>query len=179
MLDLKINTDIFNLENETFPQEERLLGNKYSINLPARHMLKGKERHSWINIINPFRGTLIGGTPGAGKSYFVIRHIIDQHIRKGFAMLIYDFKYDDLSKIAYNKLLEYGNRSFYVINFDKIMHRSNPLEPETMFDITDAMEAARTIMLGLNREWIKKQGDFFCGIANAFCYGFDLVFEEV
>jgi type IV secretory pathway TraG/TraD family ATPase VirD4 len=103
----------------------------------------------------------VGGSPGAGKSYFVIRHIITQHIQKGFAMLIYDFKYDDLSKIAFNALSRHGGRAFYVINFENIMHRSNPLEPDTMQDITDAMESARTIMLGLNREWIKKQGDFF------------------
>jgi hypothetical protein len=104
MLKLKLGADIFNKENETFPQEERLLENEYSINLPAKYQLKGKERDSWINIINPFRGTLVGGSPGAGKSYFVIRHIITQHIRKGFSMLIYDFKYDDLSRIAYNAL---------------------------------------------------------------------------
>ncbi len=161
MLKLKLGQDIFNKENETFPQEERLLENEYSINLPAKYQLKGKERDSWINIINPFRGTLVGGSPGAGKSYFVIRHIITQHIRKGFSMLIYDFKYDDLSKIAFNALRKHGGRSFYVINFENIMHRSNPLEPDTMLDITDAMESARTIMMGLNREWIKKQGDFF------------------
>jgi len=76
-------------------------------------------------------------------------------------MLIYDFKYDDLSKIAYNVLLTEGGRSFYVIDFENIMHRSNPLEPDTMTDITDAIESSRTVMLGLNREWIKKQGDFF------------------
>jgi hypothetical protein len=161
MLKLKLGGDIFNKENETFPQEERLLENEYSINLSASYQLKGKERSSWINIINPFRGTLVGGSPGAGKSYFVIRHIITQHIQKGFSMLIYDFKYDDLSKIAYNALLQYGGRQFFVINFEKIMHRSNPLEPQTMTDITDAIESSRTIMLGLNREWIKKQGDFF------------------
>ena len=161
MLKLKLGSDIFNKDNETFPQEERMLENEYSVNLPAKYRLKGKERNSWINIINPFRGTLVGGSPGAGKSYFVIRHIITQHIRKGFSMLIYDFKYDDLSRIAYNALRKHGGRSFYVINFEKIMHRSNPLEPETMLDITDAIESARTIMLGLNREWIKKQGDFF------------------
>jgi len=161
MLKLKLAGDIFNKENETFPQEERFLENEYSINLPAKYQLKGKERDSWINIINPFRGTLVGGSPGAGKSYFVIRHIITQHIKKGFSMLIYDFKYDDLSRIAYNALRQHGGRSFYVINFEKVMHRSNPLEPDTMTDITDAIESSRTVMLGLNREWIKKQGDFF------------------
>lgn len=164
----KLSKDIFNTDNETFPQEERLLENEYSINLPAKYNLKGKIRESWINIVNPMRGLLVSGSPGAGKSYFVIRHVIDQHLKKGFSMMIYDFKFDDLSKIAYNKLMMYkGNYkvkpAFYVINFDDLnrSHRCNPLEPQGMQDITDAAEASRTIMMGLNREWIRKQGDFF------------------
>jgi len=162
------NKDIFNKENETFPQEERLLENEYSINLPARYHLKDKVRNSWINIINPFRALMVLGTPGSGKSYFVIRHVITQHIRKGFTMFIYDFKFDDLSKITYNTWLKYKHLypippQFYVINFDDLSrtHRCNPLEPSAMTDITDAAESARTILLGLNKEWIKRQGDFF------------------
>jgi hypothetical protein len=162
------SNDIFNKENETFPQEERLLENEYSINLPARYHLKDKVRNSWINIINPFRALMVLGTPGSGKSYFVIRHVITQHIRKGFTMFIYDFKFDDLSKITYNTWLKYKHLypippQFYVINFDDLTrtHRCNPLEPSAMTDITDAAESARTILLGLNKEWIKRQGDFF------------------
>lgn len=158
--------DVFNALNETFPQEERLLENEYSINLPARYCLKEKVRASWINIINPFRGLLVLGTPGSGKSYFVIRHVITQHIAKGFSMFVYDFKYDDLSKIVYNTFEKFKHAyavtpECYFISFDDIMHRCNPLDPFGMEDITDASESARTILLGLNREWIKKQGDFF------------------
>lgn len=160
--------EVFNHLNETFPQEQRLLENEYSVNLPTRFRVQKKVFSGWLNIINPFRATLVVGTPGAGKSYFVIRHIITQHLNKGFSMFVYDFKYDDLSRIAYNNLIK--NRSsysifpkFYTINFDNLetSHRCNPLEPSTMTDITDASESSRTIMLGLNREWIKKQGDFF------------------
>jgi hypothetical protein len=166
LLKLSLRHDIFNKRNESFPQEERLLENEYSINLPAKYVIRGKERQSWINFINPFRSVLVIGTPGAGKSYFVIRHIITQHIKKGFSMFIYDFKYDDLSRIAYNTLRHHSANykvkpEFFVINFDEIYHRCNPLDPSTMFDITDATESSRTIMLGLNRDWIKKQGDFF------------------
>ncbi|WP_413670087.1 conjugal transfer protein MobC [Mucilaginibacter sp. Mucisp86] len=168
ILQLKFKGDIFNKLNETFPQEERLLENEYSVNLPARYNLKGKIRKSWINIINPFRALLVVGTPGAGKSYFVIRHVITQHIRKGFTSFIYDFKFDDLSVIAYNTFLKYKHLypvepKFYVINFDdlSLSHRCNPLYPDSMTDITDATESSRTIMLGLNREWIRKQGEFF------------------
>jgi len=163
------NKDIFNKANETFPQEERMLQNEYSVNLPAQYNLKGKIISSWINFINPMRGLLVMGSPGAGKSYFIIQHIIKQHIEKGFSMFIYDFKYDDLSRIAYNHFLKFKSKGyvvepqFYVINFDDLnrCHRCNPLDPKNMTDITDAVESARTIMLGLNRSWIKRQGEFF------------------
>ncbi|MBA8987533.1 conjugal transfer protein MobC [Sphingobacterium cellulitidis] len=156
--------DIFNLQNQTFPQQEDLLENDFSINLPFEYRLRNRKRFGWINIINPFRATLVLGNPGSGKSYYVIRHIISQHIKKGFSMLVYDFKYDDLSKIAYHHWMM-GERkmNFYRIDFDNLSrtHRCNPLEPSAMDDITDAAESARTILLGLNREWVKRQGDFF------------------
>ncbi|NVM66701.1 uncharacterized membrane protein YgdD (TMEM256/DUF423 family) [Mucilaginibacter sp. SG538B] len=164
----RLSGDIFNRDNETFPQEERLLENEYSVNLPTRYRLRGKWRVGWLNIINPFRSTAVIGSPGAGKSYFLIRHFITQHIRKGFAMFVYDFKMPDLSVIAYNTWLKYKGGykvtpDFYSINFDDLAHshRCNPLDPSAMHDITDAVESARTILLGLNREWVKKQGDFF------------------
>lgn len=162
------NNDIFNKENESFPQEERLLENEYSINLPAIYHLKGKVRKSWVNIINCFRSLLVLGSPGSGKSYFIIRHVITQHLSKGFSMFVYDFKFDDLSVITYNHYLKNKHHytvkpDFYVINFDDLTrsHRCNPLDKENMLDITDAAESARTILMGLNREWIKRQGDFF------------------
>ncbi len=164
----RLDTNVFNSLNETFPQEERKIINEYSINLPSRYNLKGKIRSSSINIINPFRGLLVIGSPGSGKSWFIIQHVIKQHIEKGFCMFIYDFKYDDLTKITYNWLELNKNKyakppSFYMINFDDLTksHRCNPLDPQAMHDITDATESARAILLGLNREWIKKQGDFF------------------
>jgi DNA-binding transcriptional regulator YbjK len=168
LIKLNLGDDVFNSLNETFPQEERLISNEFSINLPARYNLKGRVRKNWINIINPFRGLLVIGSPGSGKSWFVIQHVIKQHIEKGFALFVYDFKYDDLSRIVYNWLQQNKHNysvkpSFYVINFDNlsVSHRCNPLDPNSMNDITDATESARTILLGLNREWINKQGDFF------------------
>lgn len=168
LLQVRLSKDVFNSLNETFPQQEAKIENAYSINLPANYNLKGKIRNSWINIINPFRGLLVTGSPGAGKSWFVVQHIIKQHIEKGFCMFIYDFKYDDLTRITYNWLQRNKHRypvtpAFYLINFDDLStsHRCNPLDPQSMHDITDATESARTILLGLNREWIRKQGDFF------------------
>ncbi len=160
--------DVFNNENESFQQETKLMQNEYSVNLPTKFYYKNKWNDGWINIVNPFRATIVLGTPGSGKSYAIVNNYIKQQIEKGFSMYIYDFKFDDLSTIAYNHLLKNGDKykvqpKFYVINFDdpRKSHRCNPLNPDFMTDISDAYEAAYTIMLNLNRSWIQKQGDFF------------------
>lgn len=160
--------DVFNDENESFMQETRLLANEYSVNLPTRFRYQRKTYSGWINVINPFRASLILGTPGSGKSYAIINNYIRQQIEKGFAAYIYDFKYPDLSIIAYNQLLKHKDKyarpvGFYVINFDdpRYSHRCNPLNPSFLSDIADAYESAYVIMLNLNKSWIQKQGDFF------------------
>ncbi|MBD3905399.1 YWFCY domain-containing protein [Chryseobacterium sp. Ch-15] len=168
LLKTNLMTDVFNSENESFQQETKLLYNEYSINLPTKFYYKGVWHQGWINVVNPFRATIVLGTPGSGKSYAVVNNYIRQHIEKGFAMYIYDFKFDDLSTIAYNHLLNHSDAykikpKFYIINFvdPRKSHRCNPLNPNFMTDISDAYEAAYTIMLNLNRSWIQKQGDFF------------------
>jgi len=160
--------DVFNLENESFMQETRLMENEYSVNLPTRFWYKKKQHSGWINVVNPFRATIVLGTPGSGKSYAVVNNFIKQQISKGFALYLYDYKFDDLSTIAYNTLLKNMDKyevppQFYVINFDNPAksHRCNPIAPEFMTDISDAYESAYTIMLNLNKSWIQKQGDFF------------------
>ena len=125
--------DVFNTENESFMQETRLMENEYSVNLPTRFYYKKKWNNGWINVVNPFRASMVLGTPGSGKSYAIVNNYIKQQIEKGFAMYIYDYKFPDLSEIAYNHLLQH----------------------------LDAYESAYTIMLNLNRSWIQKQGDFF------------------
>ncbi|MGE8514454.1 MAG: conjugal transfer protein MobC [Chryseobacterium culicis] len=168
LLHTNLMDDVFNNENESFQQETRLMKNEYSVNLPTKFYYKGKWNNGWINIVNPFRASIVLGTPGSGKSYAIINNYIKQQIEKGFSMYIYDFKFDDLSTIAYNHLLKYRDKyqvqpKFYVINFDdpRKSHRCNPLNPDFMTDISDAYEAAYTIMLNLNKSWIQKQGDFF------------------
>ncbi|GHT32232.1 conjugal transfer protein TraG [Bacteroidia bacterium] len=160
--------DVFNLENESFMQETRLMENEYSVNLPSRFFYRKKWNRGWINVVNPFRASIVLGTPGSGKSYAVVNSFIKQQIDKGFAQYIYDFKFPDLSIIAYNHLLNNRNGyrkepTFYVINFDdpSRSHRCNPINPSFMTDISDAYESAYTIMLNLNRTWVQKQGDFF------------------
>lgn len=164
----KLLDDVFNYENESFEQESRLIENEYSINLPTRYYYQGKMHNGWINVVNPFRATIVLGTPGSGKSFAVINNFIKQQIAKGFSLYLYDYKFNDLSIIAYNALLANIDKysvtpKFYVINFDNPAnsHRCNPIAPEFMTDISDAYESAYTIMLNLNKSWIQKQGDFF------------------
>ena len=160
--------DVFNMENESFMQETRLMENEYSVNLPTRFYYKKRWNNGFVNIVNIFRACMVIGTPGSGKSYAIVNSYIRQLIAKGFAIYIYDYKFDDLSTLAYNSLLKNMdkyevNPRFYVINFDdpRRSHRCNPINPEFMTDISDAYEASYTIMLNLNRTWIEKQGDFF------------------
>ena len=160
--------DVFNMENESFMQETRLIENEYSVNLPTRFYYNRRWHNGFANIVNIFRACMVIGTPGSGKSYAIVNSYIRQLIAKGFAIYIYDYKFDDLSTIAYNSLLKNMDKyevkpRFYVINFDdpRRSHRCNPINPEFMTDISDAYEASYTIMLNLNRTWIEKQGDFF------------------
>ena len=168
LLKNNLMNDVFNTENESFMQETRLMENEYSVNLPTRFYYRKKWNKGWINVVNPFRASMVLGTPGSGKSYAIVNNYIKQQIEKGFAMYIYDYKFPDLSEIAYNHLLHHLDAykvkpQFFVINFDdpRRSHRCNPINPAFMTDISDAYESAYTIMLNLNRSWIQKQGDFF------------------
>ena len=160
--------DPFNVENESFQQETRLIENEYSVNLATSYYYRKQWRPGWINVVNPFRASIVLGTPGSGKSYAVVNQYIKQQIEKGFAMYVYDYKFPDLSLIAYNHLRRHRHSykvqpKFYVINFDdpRRSHRCNPIAAKFMTDISDAYESAYTIMLNLNKTWIEKQGDFF------------------
>ena len=168
LLKYNLMEDVFNNENESFMQETRLLTNDYSVNLPTRFYYKKKWNKGWINVVNPFRATIVLGTPGSGKSYAVVNNFIKQQIEKEYSMYVYDFKFPDLSMIAYNHVMNnldgYKVKpKFYVINFDdpRRSHRCNPIHPDFMTDISDAYESAYTIMLNLNKTWVQKQGDFF------------------
>ena len=168
LLKTDLMSDVFNIENESFQQETKLMENEYSVNLPTRFYYNKRWNDGWINVVNPFRASIVLGTPGSGKSYAIVNNYIKQQIEKGFAIYVYDFKYDDLTTIVYNHLLNHIDAyavppKFYVINFDdpRRSHRCNPINPKFMTDISDAYESAYTIMLNLNKTWIQKQGDFF------------------
>ena len=168
LLRTNLMEDVFNVENESFQQETRLIENEYSVNLPTRFYYRKKWNDGYINVVNPFRASIVLGTPGSGKSYAVVNSFIKQMIEKSYSMYIYDFKFSDLSTIAYNHLMNHGDGykvkpKFYVINFDdpRRSHRCNPIHPDFMEDITDAYESAYTILLNLNKTWVQKQGDFF------------------
>ncbi len=174
--------DIFNEVNEEFPQNEQFLENEFSIHFKTLYHFKGGWREGVINVINPFRSTMVLGVPGSGKSYAVLIPALWQSIYKGYTAYVYDFKFPDLTEEAYNayrktiaenpyawstdeqrKAKTPNIPKFYVINFDDVAysHRCNPLLPELMTDIMDAYESAQTIMLNLNRSWAQKQGEFF------------------
>ncbi|MDF2190548.1 YWFCY domain-containing protein [Paraflavitalea sp. CAU 1676] len=168
LLRLKNKNDVFNDLNETFPQTEERIENEYSLNFEMEYSLKGKIRKGYINFINIFRGTICAGTPGSGKSFYFFREVLSQLTSKGFTFCLYDLKFPDLSIILYNHVRKNLHKypvapKFYIINFDNlaITHQCNVLYPESMLDLSDATESSRTLLLALNSDWKKKQGDFF------------------
>lgn len=162
----KLNSEVFNKSNETFPQEERLLTNDFSINLPAYYNLKGKTRRMWINYINPRRGLLALGSPGSGKSWFVIENCLRQLSEKNFVLFVYDMKYPELTNLTYNLYLKNRHNypiepEFCCLNFTRPIHRLNPLYPPMLNDLIDAIEASKTMLLSINKTWASRQGEFF------------------
>ena len=180
MLDLKrvlgwsAREDIFNEENQSFPQETRKIDTPESVNLPMTFRYDGKRRKGWINVVNPYRGTTVMGTPGSGKTFAVVKEFIRQLTGKGFAMYVYDYKFPGLTVETYNSLLRNVRRferkpAFCVINFDDLerSHRCNPIHPDYLEDYTDATESATTILQNLNPEYVKHK-DFWANAAIAF-----------
>ncbi|WP_207515995.1 YWFCY domain-containing protein [Longitalea luteola] len=162
----KLSNEVFNRANETFPQEERLLTNPYSINLPAVYKLKGGTRKMWINYVNPRRGLLVLGSPGSGKSWYIIENAIRQLSDKSFAQFVFDFKYPELTNLPYNLYLKNKHKypvepKFFCVNFTTPIHRLNPLYPDMLHDLVDAIEASKTMLLSINKTWASRQGEFF------------------
>jgi len=160
--------DPFGKERTGFPQENQKRKSPFSLHFQARYEYLDKENKSWINIINPRRGVLILGSPGSGKSWFIIEPCIRQLIEKGIAIFIYDYKYDALTKLAYNLFQQNKHRypketAFYTINFTDPCrsHRCNLLDPANLEWISDAFGVSRTLLYSLNKTWIHKQGEFF------------------
>lgn len=152
--------DRFNLENESFEQSTECVCNSYSVNIPMRFYYQGKFRHGWINIINPFRGTWVVGTPGSGKTFSVIEPYIRQHSSKGFSMVVYDYKFPTLAtKLYYHyrknkeqKKIPEGCK-FRIINFVNVEYscRVNPIQQKYIGNLAAAQETAETLIESLQK----------------------------
>ena len=176
----KVGEDRFNFENESFQQSETLVANDYSVNIPMIYYWKQKMHKGWINIINPFRGTIVLGTPGSGKSFGIIDPFIRQHAAKGFSMMVYDFKYPTLAKTLfyqYCKNRKAGrlpqNCGFRTINFTDVEYsdRINPIQRKYIPDLAAASETAATLLASLNKGGGEKKGGseaFFTNSAENF-----------
>ena len=162
---------------ETFEQCEELIETDDSINIPTVYQYRHRMRHGWINVVNPFRATLVLGTPGSGKSFSVYGPFIEQMIAKGYSMFVYDYKYPDLTEIVYNELLHNTKGykvkpEFCVLNFQDPRYslRCNPINPEYITDPADTTEIAELVMLNINRQAIEKE-DFFSQSAKVYLDG--------
>ena len=167
---------VFNQYNESaYPQEERRVANTFSIHFKAQYQYRNQIRNSIINEVDIFRGAIVLGVPGSGKTRYIFRQIIQQSLANGMALFVFDLKYDDLTRLTWNTLQRVKDTlaivpQFYSVNFDDFSrsHRCNPLDPMTLDDISDARESARTILVGLNRRWAHLAGDFWVESAISF-----------
>lgn len=157
--------DRFNFENESFEQCRELQENKYSVNIPMRYYYKGKFRKGWVNISNPFRGTWVVGTPGSGKTFSIIEPFIRQHSAKGFALVVYDYKFPTLATklyYHYKKNQKLGKLpkgcKFNIINFVDVEYsrRVNPIQLKYINYLAAASETAETLLESLQKG--KKEG---------------------
>ncbi|MBQ4820596.1 type IV secretory system conjugative DNA transfer family protein [Aquimarina sp. MMG016] len=171
--------DEFNEKNQIFKQEKDVKVNEYSVNF--------KTDNGVINVVNPFRATMVLGTPGSGKSYSVVEEYIRQHIQKQFTMMVYDFKFPSLAKETYAFFQYYKNQykkepKFSVVSLDDIEKSNfvNPISPDLIRKAADAIEAAQTVLYNLNKEWITKK-DFFAQSAISYfasCIYFLKIYEQ-
>jgi len=152
--------DKFNFENESFKQMENKDENQYSVNIPMRYYYRGKFRHGFVNIVNPFRGTFVVGTPGSGKTFSVIEPFIRQHSEKGFAMVVYDYKFPTLATKLYyqyrkNQHLDKVPKGcqFNIINFVNVEYsrRVNPIQQKYIPNLAAASETAETLLESLQK----------------------------
>ena len=176
----KVGEDRFNFENESFQQSEVLVNNDYSVNIPMIYYWKQKMHKGWINIINPFRATIVLGTPGSGKSFGIIDPFIRQHAAKGFTLMVYDFKFPTLAKTLfyqYCKNRKAGrlpvNCGFRIVNFTDVEYsnRINPIQRKYIPDLAAASETAATLLASLNKGGGEKKGGseaFFTNSAENF-----------
>ena len=176
----KVGEDRFNFENESFQQSEVLINNDYSVNIPMIYYWKQKMRKGWINIINPFRGTIVLGTPGSGKSFGIIDPFIRQHSAKGFTLMVYDYKFPTLAKTLFYQFCKNRkagrlpeNCGFRIVNFTDVEYsnRINPIQRKYISDLAAASETAATLLASLNKGGGEKKGGseaFFTNSAENF-----------
>lgn len=158
MIRTKMGTDRWNTEEESFDQNKELVETDTSVNIPYLFRYNKATHKGWINI-NPFRGTMVLGTPGSGKSFGIINPAIRQMVSKGFSLCIYDFKFPDLAQIAYFHYLlkkqtdkDYKH-NFYVINLDDVekSKRINPFKREYVRTLAEAQEMAESMVSALQK----------------------------
>lgn len=158
LMQTKMGKDRWNTEEESFDQNRELVETETSVNIPYKFRYKKQTHDGWLNI-NPFRGTMVIGTPGSGKSFGVINPAIRQMVAKGFSLCIYDFKFPDLGQIAYyhwllkKKIDPNYKHNFVVINLNEVekSRRVNPFKKEYLQTLANAQEMAESMVSALQK----------------------------
>ena len=158
LMQTKMDKDRWNTEEESFDQNRELVETPTSVNIPYKFRYKKQTHQGWMNI-DPFRGSMVIGVPGSGKSFGVINPAIRQLVGKGFCLCIYDFKFPSLGEIAYyHHLLKKKTdpnykHKFHVVNLDEVEYsrRVNPFKKEYINTLAQAQEMAESMVSALQK----------------------------
>ncbi|OJW72951.1 type IV secretory system conjugative DNA transfer family protein [Spirosoma sp. 48-14] len=121
-------------------------------------------------LTNPYRGVLVIGGAGSGKSASIIEPIIIQSVQQGFAGILYDFKFPSLAKVAKYAADTYKSSvKLYYVDLENLSrsHRVNPLQPELMRTQSYADEYSKCILNNLKPESIQKS-DYWTDEASSY-----------
>lgn len=161
-------------EEDSFLQCDDLIQTEYSVNIPYHYTYKHKRHDAYINMVAPFRASMVMGVPGSGKSFAIYNKCIEDMVRKGFTIFLYDYKFPDLTEELLTEIY-YQRRheglwekdkvkpKIYILNFDDPMksNRCNPIHHSYITDPADTTEIADLLFKNINKGSSKGGFDFF------------------
>ena len=101
-----------------------------------------------LKLDNIRRGISIIGSAGSGKTESVVYNLFDHLGKFGFCGVMHDYKNFEITEMAYPIFIQ-TDRQFYIISFDPIYNRVNPIAPHYIPDEESVHEISRVLLENL------------------------------
>lgn len=119
-----------------------------SSNSVFQYEVKFKTTQGNFKISNIRRGASIIGSAGSGKTESVVYGFLKHFKKYSFCGVIHDYKDFEITEMAY-PLFKDSDIPFYIISFDKIVHRVNPIAPRYIENEESVNELSRVLIENL------------------------------